>query len=427
MAIFNISIPKMGESITEVTIIKWLKNKGEQVKEDEPILEIATDKVDSEIASPADGVIIEVLHSEGVTLEVGKLVAVVSTNGETLSINQQNAEKTDNLYKKTTNIELEKNSTLIKEDKKTELFISPLVKNIAKKENISKIELGYIKGTGKDNRITKIDLLNYIEQKNKTSKNTNNTKINENINESKIPLIVNNDDEIIEMDRMRKIIAEHMVHSKQTSPHVTSFLEVDVTNIVIWRNKIKSIFETRENEKITFTPIFIEAIAKTIKDFPLINSSTDGERIFVKKKINIGMATALPSGNLIVPVIKNADQLNLIGITKAVNDLSNRARSNKLHPEDIQEGTFTLTNLGSFGTDFGTPIINQPQAAIIAVGAIKKKPVVIETPTGDSIGIRNMMYISLAYDHRIIDGALGGNFLKSLGQYLSNFDINREV
>lgn len=430
-------MPKMGESVAEATIIKWLKKEGDKIEADEPVLEIATDKVDSEVPSPAAGFLTKRNFKEGDVVQVGKVIALISTEkSEKKESPSITAPVIDSVTK---NIELKFIPNIPAGIEKERIsvsgkFYSPLVRNIAKEESVSVAELEAIPGTGKNGRVTKHDLLNWLPNR-KTIKGTEPavqniaiaTSQNGTPPTSKPYISVNAGDEIIEMDRMRKLIADHMVMSKHTSPHVTSFVEVDVTNMVQWRDKIKSEFEKKEKEKITFTPIFIEAVAKAIKDFPMINVSVDGQKIIVRKNINIGMATALPSGNLIVPVIKNADQKNLLGITKSVNDLANRARVNKLAPDEIQGGTFTLTNVGSFGNVMGTPIINQPQVAILATGTIKKKPAVIETPQGDLIGIRHMMFLSLSYDHRVVDGSLGGRFIRKVADYLEAFDINRSI
>ena len=439
MAQFDLLMPKMGESVAEATIIKWVKNIGDMVKLDETVLEIATDKVDSEIPSPFEGTLVKQLFKEGDVVQVGTVIAVISSDASVSASPQQTstpapaaAAPVSNSVTavKTTDAPIESHSNSTK-------FFSPLVKSIAKQEGIAVAELETIAGSGKDGRVTKSDILAYIPNKGKS-----NIAVVEPVKEtvaapavivpaaapapaqkSAVKLMAG--DEIIEMDRMRKLISDHMVMSKHTSPHVTSFVEADVTNMVLWRDKIKNQFEKREGEKITFTPLFVEAVAKAIKDFPMINVSIDGTNIIKRKSINIGMAAALPSGNLIVPVIKNADEKNLIGLTKAVNELAKRARANKLSPDEIQDGTFTLTNVGGFGNVMGTPIINQPQVAIMATGTIKKKPAVIETPYGDTIGIRHMMFLSLSYDHRVVDGSLGGSFLRKVADYLEDFDINR--
>ncbi len=432
MAQVELIMPKMGESIMEATILKWVKNVGDTVEADETILEIATDKVDSDVPSPSAGTIVEIKFQENDVVPVGTVIAILATEGEDplvddappaakgkaepapASMQQPAATPQPNLQPVMATAAL-----------KSDRFYSPLVKNIAKKENILVAELDAVPGTGKAGRVTKKDMLAYVANRGKTAPQPVSTPVAppQNGQSQHTPQVIHNGNvEIVEMDRMRKLIAEHMVKSKHTSPHVTSFVEVDVTNIVNWRNKVKKSFQERNNEKITFTPIFIEAVVKAIRDYPMINVSLDGTKIIVKKDVNIGMAAALPSGNLIVPVIKNADRLNLFGITKSVNDLATRARANKLKPEDIQGGTFTLTNVGTFGNVMGTPIINQPQVAILATGAIRKKPAVVETAYGDLIAVRHLMFLSLSYDHRIVDGFLGGSFLRRVGDYLEQFD-----
>jgi 2-oxoglutarate dehydrogenase E2 component (dihydrolipoamide succinyltransferase) len=443
MATIEILLPKMGESVAEATVIKWLINEGDSVEADQPIIEIATDKVDSEVPVEEDGVITKLLCQEGDVVEVGKPIALMEIGGEaSVSASKPVAEKAETPQVAVAAEKIESEVEALVHNTNldfgsTDKFYSPLVKSIAKEENISVAELERIKGSGLEGRVTKEDILQYVADKKSgtvkvaqpvvAASASNGSPIKENKPAPKpsAGISLNPGDEVIEMDRMRKLIAEHMVHSKHTSPHVTSFVEADVTNIVMWRNKVKNAFEKREGEKITFTPIFIEAIVKAIKDFPDINISVDGDKIIKRKDINVGMATALPSGNLIVPVIKRADQYNLSGLTKQVNDLANRARNNKLKPEDIQGGTYTITNVGSFGNVLGTPIINQPQVAILAVGAIQKKPAVIETPAGDAIAIRHLMYLSHSYDHRVVDGALGGKFVRRVADYLEAFDINR--
>ncbi len=428
MANFEIIMPKLGESIIEATITKWLKSEGDQIEEDDAIVEIATDKVDSEIPSPVEGKLIKLLFQEGDTIEVGKVIAIIETDGEdanetksTESIPAIEVPKTEEKVEK----KIESDNTEAKVSNYTsERFYSPLVKNIAKEENIPLQELDSIQGSGKDGRVTKIDVINYLKNRGSSSPSKTETSVKVIATPA---VTASNGDQIVEMDRMRKLIADHMVMSKQVSPHVTSFIDADVTNIVIWRNKVKDSFLKREGEKITFTPIFIEAAAKALKDFPGINASVDGTKIILRKNINIGMAAALPNGNLIVPVIRNADQKNLIGISKNVNDLANIARSNKLLPDEIQDGTFTITNFGSFDSLTGTPIINQPQVAILGIGAIRKKPVVLETKEGDVIAIRHIMIFSLAYDHRVVDGALAGMYLKRLKEILENFDPNQSI
>ncbi|MCO5935065.1 2-oxo acid dehydrogenase subunit E2 [Mucilaginibacter sp. RB4R14] len=520
MAKYQLLLPKMGESVAEATIIKWTKKPGDYIEADEAVMEIATDKVDSEVPSPVSGKLIEQLFKEDEVVQVGSVIAIIETD-EVDSIDApppipqpekeaapepehkitQTPEPTPRpvaeqspqfLTQPTPQPVAEEPATApgvdipginqIEQRENTPVdgvnysnrFYSPLVKNIANQESISNNELDQIPGTGAEGRLTKDDLLEYIQKRGsrvstpqpgytlpqvaqqpsvpaqpvpepayfaptpqvETPKPASQPKPSHEQNaapQTEAPKAasqpaatsVSGGQEIIEMDRMRKLIAEHMVYSKHTSPHVTSFVEADVTELVLWREKIKNSFEKREGEKITFTPIFIEAVVKAIKDFPMINVSVNGTQIIKKKDINISMATALPSGNLIVPVIKKADELSLIGITKAVNNLANRARNNKLQPDDVRDGTFTITNVGSFGNVMGTPIINQPQVAILAVGAIKKKPAVIETPKGDAIAIRHMMFLSLSYDHRVVDGALGGQFVSRVAHYLENWDTNR--
>jgi 2-oxoglutarate dehydrogenase E2 component (dihydrolipoamide succinyltransferase) len=438
MAQFDLIMPKMGESVAEATIIKWTKNEGDTVKIDETVLEIATDKVDSEIPSPFEGTLVKKLFKEGDVVQVGAVIAQISSDA---GAKVSETPKTTTPDKTTiTGAETKSTPSVTAPVKtnvdfsKSEKFYSPLVKNIAKEEGIAIEELDNIKGSGQGGRVTKADILAYLPNRNKQGASTVHSNGNgaaktqgESIQINKPAVSVNAGDEIIEMDRMRKLIADHMVMSKHVSPHVTSFVEADVTNLVQWREKMKKDFEKREGEKLTFTPLFIEAVVKAIRDYPMINVSVDqsGTKIIKRKNINIGMAAALPSGNLIVPVIKNADGLNLLGITKQVNDLAARARANKLQPDEIQGGTFTISNVGNFGNVMGTPIINQPQVAILAVGSIKKKPAVIETPQGDMIGIRHFMFLSLSYDHRVVDGSLGGSFLRKIADHLEAWDINR--
>jgi 2-oxoglutarate dehydrogenase E2 component (dihydrolipoamide succinyltransferase) len=454
MAIVDLVMPKLGESIMEATILKWHKQPGDPVKMDETVLEIATDKVDSEVPSTAAGVIEEILYKVNDVVPIGSVIARIKTGtADTITSKPVYTppDKEDN-----TNPPAEKavvmetirpaSASQASSNGSSNRFYSPLVLNIAASEGISLSELENIQGTGNEGRVTKKDILQYVSERKSggrqsTAGSHQSTIVRQKVrqeesssmNESPAlttyhsPLTTHSGNvEIIEMDRMRKLIADHMVRSKHTSPHVTSFTEADVTNMVMWRDKVKKEFEKREGAKITFTPLFIEAIVRCIKKFPLINSSVDGDRIIVKKDINVGMATALPSGNLIVPVIKNADQLNLVGLTKRVNNLADNARNGRLNADDTQGGTFTMTNVGSFGSLMGTPIINQPQVAILAVGAIKKRPVVIETPHGDSIAIRHMMYLSLSYDHRIVDGSLGATFLTAVARELENFNGERE-
>ncbi|WP_291402191.1 dihydrolipoamide acetyltransferase family protein [Daejeonella sp.] len=445
MSLYELVLPKMGESVAEATIIKWVKQPGDNIDIDESVLEIATDKVDSEVPSPVSGKLVKILFKEDDVVQVGAVIAVIETdaNAEIIKDSPQET-KTENViqveqipeapFVPEPVIQNASNNYKSIDFSSSERFYSPLVKSMAAEEGISIQELNSIVGTGSEGRVTKQDVLEYIQSNKSTgnvvAKAQNNAPVSNEISNQKsvTPVSsVSGGDEIIEMDRMRKLIADHMVMSKHTSAHVTSFVEADVTNLVKWRDRVKSSFEKREGEKITFTPIFIEAVAKAIKDLPMINISINGTQIIKKRDINIGMAAALPSGNLIVPVIKNADQLNLFGITKAVNDLANRARQSKLKPDETQGGTFTLTNVGTFGNVMGTPIINQPQVAILAVGAIKKKPAVIETEHGDVIAIRHMMFLSLSYDHRVVDGSLGGSFVRRVADYLENWDINRVI
>ena len=431
MAELKVELPKMGESVAEATITTWLKSVGDQIEEDEPIVEIATDKVDSEVPSPCSGVLKEALFNEGDVVQVGAVFAVIESDQ---NVGTEIVEEKEELSEMEIESEilkpLEKEEINdIKLESTSERFYSPLVKSIAKKESISQDELDNISGTGANGRVTKKDMLSYLENKSTKTQPTPSSTAPKSSSPAIIPSspspTPSGSDEIIEMDRMRKMIAEHMVHSVHTAPHVTSFVEADVTNLVLWRNKHKKEFEKREGEKLTFTPIFIEAVAKALRDFPMVNSSIDGDKIIVKSNINIGMATALPSGNLIVPVINNADQLNLVGLAKKVNDLALRARNNQLKPDEISGGTYTISNVGTFGNVMGTPIISQPQSAILALGAIRKKPAVIESPTGDMIGIRHMMFLSHSYDHRNIDGALGGQFVRKVADYLENFNLER--
>jgi 2-oxoglutarate dehydrogenase E2 component (dihydrolipoamide succinyltransferase) len=447
MAQFDLVMPKMGESVAEATIIKWNKNVGDKIEADETVLEIATDKVDSEVPAPKGGILLKKLFNDGDVVQVGTVIALLGDSVEDSATSSSTAATVIPSKTETVAETITSKTTIQSKDSNnysdSTKFYSPLVKNIAKEEGITLAELDTIIGSGKEGRVTKEDILSYIPSRKQNNVTANQYSAVPEMSspqvevvekaaptvaapvQSKPSISLNAGDEIIEMDRMRKLIADHMVKSKHTSPHVTSFVEADVTNMVNWRDRVKKEFEKRENEKITFTPLFIEAITKSIKDFPLINISVDGTNIIKKKNINIGMATALPSGNLIVPVIKNADMLNLVGLTKSVNDLAKKARENKLSPDDISGGTFTISNVGSFGNVMGTPIINQPQVAILAVGAIKKKPAVIETPQGDLIGIRHMMFLSMSYDHRVVDGSLGGSFLRRVADYLENFDINR--
>ncbi len=446
MANFDLIMPKMGESVAEATIIKWTKNEGDKIKVDETVLEIATDKVDSEIPSPFEGTLIKRLFKEGDVVQVGAVIGVISSEANTaVSASPAAPAPESKPASETKSAPAATSTNAAKENnyKDSSKFYSPLVKSIAKEEGISLAELDSIVGTGQEGRVTKADILAYLPKRGSASPSTatsapakSEAKPAAGVTAGEFAVIVNRPavsvgagDEIMEMDRMRKIISDNMVISKHVSPHVTSYVEADVTNLVMWRDKAKKEFEKRDGEKLTFTPLFIEAVAKAIKDFPMINVSVDqtASKIIKRKNINIGMAAALPSGNLIVPIIKNADEKNLLGITKAVNDLANRARANKLQPDEIQGGTFTLTNVGSFGNLMGTPIILQPQVAILAVGSIKKKPAVIETPQGDMIGVRQFMFLSLSYDHRVVDGSLGGSFLRRVADYLEQWDLNRTV
>lgn len=432
MARFELKLPKMGESVAEATITNWLKEVGDKIEADEMVLEIATDKVDSEVPSEVSGILVEKLFQKDDLVQVGQTIAIIETEGEATGVSEPAKQETVAVAEVAKTVEIAK-QTVETNFEDSDKFFSPLVKNIAKEEGVSLAELEGIKGTGKEGRVTKNDILEYIKTRGtapvqavtEASKPIASQPKSEPAKQA-APVSVNGQDEIIEMDRMRKLISHHMVQSVQTSAHVQSFIEVDVTNIVKWRDKVKGAFEKREGEKLTFTPIFMEAVAKALKDFPMMNISVDGDYIIKKKNINLGMAAALPNGNLIVPVIRNADQLNLVGMAKAVNDLANRARIGKLKPDDTQGGTYTVTNVGTFGSVFGTPIINQPQVGILALGAIRKVPAVIETPEGDFIGIRQKMFLSHSYDHRVVDGALGGQFVKRVAEYLESWDINRD-
>lgn len=440
MSQFEIVMPKLGESITEATITKWFKKENDQIEEDDALLEIATDKVDSEIPSPVAGKIIKLLFKEGDIVPVGKVIAVISLDGDDAETSDEGTAESKAIDEPEKPSLTEEKSTvqaeIPSESQKPGRFYSPLVKNIAKQENIPLEELESLPGSGQNGRLRKEDVIGYIENRSKEpaqpakqqpQPDQAREKVETPADKPRVSVSVNAEDEIVEMDRMRRLIADHMVMSKQVAPHVTNFLEADVTNLVIWRNKVKDDFQTREKEKITFMPLFIEAAAKALKDFPQVNASVDGYKIILRKKVNIGIAVALPNGNLIVPVIKNADHLNLLGLSKEMNRLADSARSNKLGPDDIQGGTFTISNFGTFKNDMGTPIINQPQVAILATGNISKKPAVVETPTGDIIAIRHKMFLSLTYDHRVVDGALGGAFLRRIADYLENFDINRSI
>ncbi|QIH39819.1 2-oxo acid dehydrogenase subunit E2 [Flavobacterium sp. Sr18] len=433
MARFELKLPKMGESVAEATITNWLKEVGDKIEADEAVLEIATDKVDSEVPSEVSGILVEQLFGKDDLVQVGQTIAIIETEGGELVSIVKEAVVPEVVAEVTKTVDAAKESVAAPVDfSDSEKFLSPLVKNIAKEEGVSVAELASISGTGKEGRVTKNDILDYV--KNRASQPVVAAPVAAvqkpvavPVAQKAAPVSVSGGDEIIEMDRMRKLIAGYMVASVQTSAHVQSFIEVDVTNIVKWREKNKNTFEKREGEKLTYTPIFMEAVAKALKDYPGMNISVDGDYIIKKKNINLGMAASLPNGNLIVPVIKNADQLNLVGMAKAVNDLGGRAKAGKLKPDDTQGGTYTVTNVGTFGSVFGTPILNQPQVGILALGAIRKMPAVIETPEGDFIGIRQKMFLSHSYDHRVVDGALGGSFVKRVAEYLEAFDVNRDV
>ena len=445
MAVYKLLLPSMGEGVMEATIISWMFNEGDMVKEDDSVVEIATDKVDSDVPTPVSGKIVKILKQKDEVAKIGEAIAIMEVAGAGETVAEQPQEpKSHNEVK--TEIpaptqedikDLEKPlASVATQEFSGDLYLSPLVKNIAQQENISETELKSIKGSGLEGRITKEDILAYVSNRSAAPQavaapvQTPETPVSAPVAQSapvSAPVQVGEGDEIIQMDRVRKIIADAMVNSKRTSPHVTSFIETDVTNVVKWRTKHKDIFEKREGEKLTYMPIFVKAIVKAIQDFPLINVSVDGDKIIKKKNINIGMATALPDGNLIVPVIKNADQLSLSGLAKAINDLAYRARNKKLKPEDTQGATYTISNVGGFGNLMGTPIIPQPQVAILAVGAIVKKPAVLETKDGDVIAIRNLMFMSHSYDHRVVDGSLGGMFLKHVHDYLQNWDLNTEI
>ena len=426
-------MPKMGESIMEGTILNWLKKVGDKIEQDESVLEVATDKVDTEVPSTHAGVIVEILAKEGDVVPIGKHILVIETEGSAVASSHSPAQSlasvpvapngiaSAEVVAQLTSPVLQAAPASSSSDK----FYSPLVKNIAKAERSSFQELDQINGTGKDKRVTKNDLISYLQNRKSTAAAP--------LAPAPVTQVTaparsfSGDVEIVEMDRMRKMIAQRMVDSKRISPHVTSFVEADVTNLAIWRNKMKGEFQKKYGQTLTFTPIFLEAVIKALRDYPMMNASVDGDRIIVKKDINIGMAVALPSGNLIVPVIKKADQYNLLGLTEKVNDLANRARENKLSPDDLSDGTYTVSNVGSFGNVMGTPIILQPQIGILALGAVRKKPAVIETPQGDTLGIRHMMFLSHSYDHRVVDGSLGGMFVRRVADYLEQFEIDRKL
>ena len=448
---FELTMPKMGESVAEATITEWLKNEGDSISMDESLLTIATDKVDSDLPSPVSGVLSKILFKVEDVIQVGQVIAHIATVEDTaikiesIEIKDHPIKAEEHLdsmpaknreeEKKSSNTNVEYRSTISRES--AGRFYSPLVRSIAQEEGLNQEELDNIKGSGNEGRLTKHDLITFLDKKSTIDLSDRSTSIintEEKIEINEAPKKYSSNlintlpgDEIIEMDRMRKLIADHMVMSKHTSPHVTSFVEADVTSLVLWRKKVKNNYEKRENSRLTFTPIFLEAVIRAIKDFPNINISVDGNKIISHKLINIGMATALPNGNLIVPVIKNADRFSLSGLAKEVNELADNARNNKLKPDDIKGGTYTVTNVGTFGNVMGTPIINQPQVAILALGAIRKMPAVIETPDGDAIAIRHKMFLSHSYDHRVVDGALGGMFVKRVADYLENWDSEREI
>ena len=451
MAQFELILPKMGESVAEATITTWLKSEGDFIEAEESIVEVATDKVDSEVPSPVSGTLVKIISNVNDVAQVGEAIAIIETEGSgetkattegapahspTPAVQEVVAEiETQVAAAAQTVAPAAPNATIAKNSNGR--FYSPLVRSMAKKEGIGQAELDQIKGSGKDGRVTKKDVLAYLEGGRSAPAAAPAPAATPAVTPAAAPkapaatatpsITPSAGDEIIEMDRMRKLIADHMVNSVQTSPHVTSFVEADMTKVVLWRNKVKKSFQEKHGEKITFTPIIMEAIVKAIQDFPMINVSVDGSNIIKHGNINVGMAAALPSGNLFVPVVKNADQLSLLGLTKAVNDLANRARNNALKPDEISGGTYTLTNVGTFGNLLGTPIINQPQAAIMAAGAIVKKPAVVETPEGDLIAVRHKMFLSHSYDHRVVDGALGGMFVKRVAEYLEAWDMNREI
>ena len=443
MALIQMVMPKMGESIMEGTVLNWIKKLGDKIEQDEPVLEVATDKVDTEVPATHAGILAEILVNEGDVVPVGSAIAIIRTEGDDSKPGATPAATTTSAASSTdeegAEIGLEAFNLL--PEPIAGRFYSPLVINMAREEKISMSDLERIPGSGKDNRVTKRDMIAYVSYRNsapapKAVQATQSAPASAPKTETVFtpapapanPVIsFSGGNEIIEMDRMRKMIAQRMLDSKRISPHVTSFVEADVTNLVFWRNRIKHEFNTRENDVITFTPLFIEAVVKAIKDYPMMNISVDGDKIIVKKSINIGMAVALPSGNLIVPVIKNADQFNLVGLTRKVNELARKARENKLTPDDLSEGTYTISNVGSFGNVMGTPIIMQPQVGILALGAIRKKPAVVETPTGDTIAIRHQMFLSHSYDHRVVDGALGGMFVRRVADFLEAADLGRKL
>jgi 2-oxoglutarate dehydrogenase E2 component (dihydrolipoamide succinyltransferase) len=449
MAQFELLMPKLGESIEEATITKWFVKVGDKIEDDDVLLEIATDKVDSEIPSPVSGTVVKIHYEQDQTVPVGTIIAVIDTSGGDVVADEKPGMPSEDVKDKEETVEVKRPISDMPEARESVgaipsqevgktggsgRFYSPLVLTIAREEGVSMEELEAIQGSGRNGRVQKKDILDYVKTRTSpAAKPVSEPAVSRPAGPAtapekpKVSASVSAEDEIIEMDRMRKLIADHMIMSKQTSAHVTNMLEADVTDIVLWRNRVKDDLQKREGEKITYLPVFMEAIIQALKDFPMINASVDGDKIILKKDINLGIAVALPSGNLIVPVIKRADSLNLLGLTKALNKMADAARNNKLNPDDIQGGTFTISNFGTFRNVMGTPIINQPQVAVLAIGTVEKKPAVIETPTGDVIGIRHKMFLSLTYDHRIIDGAYGGAFLRKLADYLENFDGNKVI
>lgn len=439
MSEFKVQMPKMGESVQEATITKWFVKEGDTVEEDDLLFEIATEKVDSEIPSPVDGVVTKILFEVDSVVDVGETVAIIKVDGEADddddSADNQEPEEKETAEAKPQSGTAEqpdkKDEPVVDADAEATRFYSPLVRSIAKEENISMKELESIKGSGENGRVQKKDILAYIENGGEANKAKSEERLqSESKPQKEMPKVsvsIGADDQVVEMDRVRKLIADHMVQSAQTAPHVTSVVEADVTNLVLWRNKVKDEFQQKYNQKLTFMPVFTEAVAAALREFPMVNASVDGDKMILRAKVNVGIAVAKPDGNLIVPVIRDADQKNLVGLTSSLNDLANRARNNKLSPDEISGGTFSITNFGSFRNIIGTPIINQPQVAILATGSIEKKPAVMETPTGDAIVVRHKMFLSLSYDHRIVDGALGGAFLRRIADLLEEFDVNRKI
>jgi 2-oxoglutarate dehydrogenase E2 component (dihydrolipoamide succinyltransferase) len=444
MSEFKVQMPKMGESVQEATITKWFVKEGDTVEEDDLLFEIATEKVDSEIPSPVDGVISKILFEVDSVVDVGATVALIKTeDGEDGDDSDNGSDEEEKPEKTGASAEEKKKEPVESDDKEassgeepeTTRFYSPLVRSIAKEENVSNKELESIGGSGENGRVQKKDILAYLEKREsgetqKAAQQTDDKKkeaVQPKKEASKVSVSVGAEDQVVEMDRVRKLIADHMVQSAQTAPHVTSVVEADVTNLVLWRNKVKDEFQKKYNQKLTFMPVFIEAVAAALREFPTVNASVDGDKIIMRGKVNVGIAVAKPDGNLIVPVIRDADQKNLVGLTSSLNDLANRARNNKLSPDEISGGTFSITNFGSFRNIIGTPIINQPQVGILATGIIEKKPAVMETPTGDAIVVRHKMFLSLSYDHRIVDGAMGGAFLRKIADILEEFDVNRKI